>query len=122
MIEFGLNKGMGDNFSWVTVSTKSKKFIPFHIQRNQRYPRRLYPQLARTCAVVLLHHPFGCNQNGNQESGHITLLLIGRSRSGVVIGVRVNIFMRESELESESRKIRGLRSAAFDPDTLCSNF
>ena len=122
VIEFGLNNGMGDNFSCVTVSTNSKTFIPFHIQRNQRYSRRLYPQLARTGAVVLLHHPFGCNQKGNQGSGHIMLLLIGQSRSGVVVGVGVNIFRPESELESKSRKIRRLRIPAFDPGTLCSNF
>ena len=89
---------------------KSKIFIPFHIQRNQRYLRRLYPHIARTGAVVLPRHQFRCNQKGNQESGHIILLLIGRSRSGVGVGVGVNIFRPESELESESLNIHRLRS------------
>ena len=37
-------------------------------------------------------------------------LLLGRSRSGVGVGVGVEIFSPESELESESLKIRRLRS------------
>ena len=36
--------------------------------------------------------------------------LLGRSRSGVGVGVGVDIFRPESELESESLKIRRLRS------------
>ena len=41
-------------------------------------------------------------------------LLLGRSRSGVGVGVGVEIFRPESELESESLKIRRLRSPGDD--------
>ena len=40
--------------------------------------------------------------------------LLSQIRSGVGVGVGVDIFGPESELESESLKIRRLRSAALD--------
>ena len=47
--------------------------------------------------------------------------LLGRSRSGVGIGVGVEIFRPESELESESLKVRRLRSPAYKVLTPESN-
>ena len=92
--------------------------MPFHIQKNQRYPRRLYPQLAQTGAL-LPYHTFGCIRKGNlRKLLHHTALfgteyLLGdRSRSAVGVGVGVGIFRPGAELESESLKIRRLRSPA----------
>ena len=41
-------------------------------------------------------------------------ILFGRSRSGVVVGIGVDIFSPESESESESLKVRRLRSPAIN--------
>ena len=73
---------------------------------------RLHPRFARAGAE-LPYFRFGDNQNGNQENCYIILLflgmelfLLGWNQSGD--GAGDDIFMEESE--SESLKIRGLRS------------
>ena len=48
--------------------------------------------------------------------------LLGRSRSGVGVGVGVDIFRPESELESESLKIRRLRSPGHRYEAICNEF
>ena len=75
----------------------------------------VYPQLERTGAV-LSYHPFGYNDMQTKKMaaskelflGWNTYILLRRNRSEVGVGVGIDIFRLDSELELESHKIRRL--------------
>ena len=86
----------------MTVSTNSKIAIPNQLKDIRDNHGRLERKIPRTGAV--LYHPFGFNQEGNQEGKkwmhyiapfRMECHLLGRNRSGV--GVGVDILKPESE-------------------------
>ena len=94
------------------MTASSKTVMPITFKGISDTYGRLHPRFARTGAE-LPYFRFGDNQNGNQENCYIILLffgmelfLLGWNQSGD--GAGDDIFMKESE--SESLKIRGLRS------------
>ena len=109
----------------MTMSTNSKTVIPSPFKGISNNHSELHSQLAQT-GTVLPYHPFGYNQKRSEGNGCITLLflmecfLLGRSRSGVGAEVGVDVFRPESGLESESLKIRRLRSPAQDTEECIS--
>ena len=105
----------------MTMTISSKTVIPTTFNGISDNHLRLHPQLVRTDAV-LPYHPFGYNQNENEENGCIILLLLGWSNSCSAGVEAVSALESESIFSGRSRSHSRSLLKLVDSATLIKPF